>query len=874
MDMVGRTISRYEIISRLGEGGMGVVYKARDTHLDRIVALKVLPGGKVSDPDRKRRFMQEARAASALNHAGIVTVYDIDEADDISFIAMEYVSGKTLDAVIPRKGMRLGEALRIAIEVADALARAHAAGIVHRDLKPGNVMVTDDGHAKVLDFGLAKLTEPPEGDGDKDELAHTVTAEGMIVGTAGYMAPEQAEGRPADARADIFSFGCLLYEMLTGERAFRGSSPGSTIASILRDEPKPPSSIVADLPSDVDKVIRRCLRKDPARRFQTMADLKVALQELKEDSESGQIAINAVPARPRRRAVWAIAAPVLVLAAASAWFALRRPAEQTEPMRIVNVTAFEGNETQPDLSPDGNVVAYVWSGPRQDNDDIYVQQIGSGDPIRRTTDPARDVQPSFSPDGQQIAFAREREGRGWDVFVMPAFSGGERKVCTVNAITCAPRWSPDGRYLTVTHRAGREDRNSIRLVSVETGEMWPLSGSAGDDRGLVDLAGQISPDGRYLLFTRGLRFTGADLYYLPLADGYKPAGEARRLTSDAAGLRGFTWLRDSRTVIFGSSRAGASTVWRLDARSGGAPLRLPGVGDGTAMPAAALRADRLAFVQERQDSNIWSVDLETGARAQAVSSTLNEWSPAFSPDGKRIAFISDRSGYPELWVADRDGSRSTQLTDSKTGVMSPRWSPDGRRIAYTALSGGRWQTFIIGADGGAPVAVNADQDRMIEGGWSADGRFLYASGRDGIWRVPAAEGKAVAISTDRGWGVVESADGRYVYYANTMRGYRPGEPTAVWRVPVSGGEASEVIPAVLSANHFTVTPRGVFYISEPEHGRYAIRMLEFATGRQKLIAELDRTPNAGVSVSPDGRTLLWSQVDAENSDVMLIENFR
>lgn len=872
MDMVGRTISRYEITSRLGEGGMGVVYKARDKHLDRVVALKVLPADKVSDPDRKRRFVQEARAASALNHAGIVTVFDIDEVDGISFIAMEFVSGRTLDAVIPRKGMRLGEALRIGIQVADALARAHAAGIVHRDLKPGNVMITDDGQAKVLDFGLAKLTEPPQS--DEDAMARTITAEGMIVGTAGYMSPEQAEGRPADARADIFSFGCLLYEMLTGERAFRGNSPGSTIASILRDEPKPPSSVVADLPADADKVIRRCLRKDPARRFQTMADLKVALEELKEDSESGQIARNGASRRPRRRAAWIATAAVICAAAVGAWFAVRRPAEPPEPLRIVHVTAFEGNETQPDLSPDGNVVAYVWNGPGQDNDDIYVQQIGSGDPIRRTSDPARDVQPAFSPDGQQIAFAREREGRGWDVFVMPAFSGGERKVCTVNAMYCSPKWSPDGRYLTVTHRAGREDRNSIRLVSVETGEMRPLSGTAADDRGLVDLAGQISPDGRGLLFTRGLRFTGADLYYLPLADGYKPAGDARRLTSDASGLRGFAWLRDSRTVVFGSSRAGASTVWRLDARSGGAPLRLPGVGDSTAMPAAALRADRIAFVQELQDSNIWSIDLETGVRAQVVSSTLNEWSPAWSPDGKRIAFISDRSGYPELWVADRDGSRSTQLTDSKTGAMSPRWSPDGRRIAYTAVSGGRWQTYVIGADGGAPIAVNTDQERMIEGGWSLDGKFLYASGRDGIWRVPAAGGKAVAISKDHGWRAVESADGRYLFYANTMRGYRPGEPTAVWRVPAGGGEAAEVVPAVLSANHFAVTARGVYYISEPEHGRYSIRVQEFANGRLKVIAELDKPPNAGLSVSPDGRTLLWSQVDAENSDVMLVENFR
>jgi len=870
--MVGRTLSRYEITGRLGEGGMGVVYRARDTHLDRIVALKVLPAGKVSDPDRKRRFIQEAKAASALNHSGIVTVFDIDEADGISFIAMEYVAGKTLDQLIPRKGMRLNEALRIGIQVADALSRAHAAGIVHRDLKPGNVMVSDDGQVKVLDFGLAKLTEPQESEGG--EMARTVTAEGMIVGTAGYMAPEQAEGKPADARADIFSFGCLLYEMITGERAFRGNSPGSTIAAILRDEPKPPSSIIADVPPDVDKLIRRCLRKNPARRFQTMADLKVALEELKEDSESAPVPAGAVAAHRRRRAAWIAAGLAGCALAAGMWYALRKPVQPLPPMRITHITAFEGDETQPALSPDGNLVAYVWNGSKQDNNDIYVQQIGYGDPHRLTTDPASDVAPAWSPDGQFIAFARERDGRSWDVMVVPALGGMERKICTVSAMFCTPVWSPDGKYLTVTHRASRDDRSSIRLVSVDTGDILPLSGADTDDRGLVDLAGEISPDGRGLLFTRGLRFTGADLYYLPLGDGYKPAGDAQRLTSDAAGLRGFTWLSDSRTVIFGSTRAGASTLWRLDVRSGGAPVRLPGVGDNTGMPAASLRANRLAFVQESQDSNIWGVNLETGAKTEVIASTLNEWSPAWSPDGKRIAFISDRSGYAELWVADAGGSHSVQLTDSKAGAAEPRWSPDGRRIAYSAISGGRWQTYIIGADGGAPVAVGTDQQRLVEGGWTHDGKSLYASGRDGIWRVPASGGQAVPIAKDHGWRAVESSDGRYVYYANTMRGFRPGEPTAVWRVPAQGGEGAEVVPAVLSANHFAVSPRGVYYISEPEDGRYFIRMRDPATGRVKLIAELDKAPAAGISVSPDGRMLLWSQVDSENSDVMLVENFR
>ena len=326
--MIGRTISHYEVIEKLGEGGMGVVYKARDSHLKRFVALKVLPPEKVADPERKHRFVQEARSASALNHPNIVTVYDIDQSDGIDFIAMEYVEGKTLDELIGRKGLKLNEALKYAVQIADALAKAHAAGIVHRDLKPGNVMVTGDGRAKVLDFGLAKLTEaaPVSQDGTT-QTEHPATESGMIVGTVAYMSPEQAEGKKVDARSDIFSFGSLLYEMLTGRRPFRRDSPALTLAAILHLEPPP---LPSGIPSELERIIARCLRKDPARRFQTMADLKVTLEELKEDSDSGKLAGVPAPARPRNHRFLRptlAAAAVLVLAAGSVFLWQRMQAK-------------------------------------------------------------------------------------------------------------------------------------------------------------------------------------------------------------------------------------------------------------------------------------------------------------------------------------------------------------------------------------------------------------------------------------------------------------------------------------------------------------------------------------------------------------------
>src|SRR5512135_1512907 len=310
--MIGKTLGHYRVTERIGAGGMGVVYKARDLHLDRFVALKILPSEKVADAERKRRFVQEAKAASALNHPNIVHVYDIDQSDGTDFIAMEYVEGKTLDQRIGHRGLRLNDALKCAVQIADALAKAHSAGIVHRDLKPTNIMVNENGVVKVLDFGLAKLTEKIQGDkygstASLDAEGKSLTGEGLIIGTVSYMSPEQAEAKKVDARSDIFSFGSVLYEMVTGQRAFQGTSKISTLSAILHQEPEPVSTISSAIPADLEKLISRCMRKDPAKRFQHMDDVKVALDELKEESESGKL-VPAVPHVQRDRRV-----PVAVL---------------------------------------------------------------------------------------------------------------------------------------------------------------------------------------------------------------------------------------------------------------------------------------------------------------------------------------------------------------------------------------------------------------------------------------------------------------------------------------------------------------------------------------------------------------------------------
>ena len=367
----------YQIVGVIGAGGMGTVYQARDTRLDRVVAIKV------SEARFNARFEREARAVAALNHPHICTLYDVGP----NYLVMEYVEGRPLHGPMP-----LAQALRLAIQVADALAAAHRKGIVHRDLKPGNVLVTESG-VKVLDFGLAKMEEPASSEEEQPRTARPRTEEGTIVGTTAYMSPEQAEGKPVDARSDIFSFGAVLYEMLTGRRAFRGDTKLSILSAILKEGPEPASSVRKEIPQELERIITRCLRKNPERRFQHMDDLKVALEEVKEESDSGAAALKAA-APPRRRWVWAALLPVLLVAGFFAW-RMWWPPQPEEPLRAVELVTVPGVKSSPSFSPDGDHVAFAWNGPKQDNFDIYVQQIGAGPPLRLTTDSAHRLRPGM-----------------------------------------------------------------------------------------------------------------------------------------------------------------------------------------------------------------------------------------------------------------------------------------------------------------------------------------------------------------------------------------------------------------------------------------------------------------------------------------------
>jgi len=468
MLQTGSTISHFQILEKLGEGGMGIVYKARDQRLERIVAIKVLSSSTLASQGQRLRFIQEAKSASALSHPNIVTVYEIDTAGESTFIAMEYVEGRTLHAELRSHRLTIPEVLNYGIQIAGALSAAHAIGIVHRDIKPANILVTNNGSVKVLDFGLAKLTEkldlPVEPSAETQTLAASLTQEGTIVGTAAYMSPEQAEGKRVDPRSDVFSFGVVLYELVAGRPAFSGQTNMSILASILTQEPKPIAEI-REAPPDLAKVVHRCLRKDSARRFQVMADVKVALEELKEDLESGKLLPSASPLHRTGR--WRLALNILAAVAISAFvtagvlaWTTRRITPLRNP-RITRLTSDSGLTTDPAISLDGKLVAYASDRGGRGDLDIWLQQAEGGPPVRLTTNAANERQPAFSPEGTKVVFRSERENGG--IYVVSALGGEATRVANGGF---NPQFSPAGES-----RIGRAGKSQFRLPRKSTSSL-------------------------------------------------------------------------------------------------------------------------------------------------------------------------------------------------------------------------------------------------------------------------------------------------------------------------------------------------------------------------------------------------------------------
>jgi Tol biopolymer transport system component/tRNA A-37 threonylcarbamoyl transferase component Bud32 len=736
--VIGQTLGHYQITDKLGEGGMGAVYKARDTKLNRFVAIKALGG---TGGDRKARFLQEAQAASALNHPNIVTIYDFLTHDGHDYIVMEYVAGQTLGHVTPRTGLPLEKVLSYGIQMASALTAAHEAGIAHRDIKPSNILVRDDGAIKVLDFGLAKLTEmaPPTEDEATRTAGAPQTEEGAILGTIQYMSPEQAEGRKVDARTDVFSFGAVLYEMLTGRRAFQGDSKLSTMAAILKEDPKPPSEIAPDVPREMERLVQRCLRKDRERRYQLMKEVKLALEELKEESDSGRLSTSTASGvhvmAPTPASRWPIYAGVGVLVAAAAggmlWMRNREAPAVTKELSLRPLTQDAGYSGGTAISPDGKMVAYASDRAEPGNLDIWVQQIASGaQPIRLTRDPGRDSAPSFSPDGGQIVFSSSREGGG--IYIVSAFGGDERVV--MRGYSLNPAFSPDGQWI-----ASWRDPFANKTFIV------PASGGTPRQVASEFYAAQFaawSPDGKKILFA-GSREQG-DLnreWWLIDATGQNatPLKVRAVISREGQGRVPFpsSWTGDH---IYYSTR----NLYRIgiDGNSGkliGPPERLTQGASLEAGPSAALysgpRGWRIAFTSyATSQSQLYRLSLLSGGKGELNKAEplyqdgASRDTPSLSRDGSKLAYLKRAVDAFEIQVRDMASGAEKTLIRNNTG-MRVRISPDGRVVAYNLTPNNEKETdiYLMPSGGGASKKA-CDKCGMIYG-WAPDSRrIIFRSG--------------------------------------------------------------------------------------------------------------------------------------------------
>jgi Tol biopolymer transport system component len=768
----GTKLGPYEILSPLGTGGMGEVYRSRDMKLGREVALKVLPAELANDAERMTRFEREAKVLASLNHPNIATIHGMEESGDVRALVMELVPGQTLAELLMTsagttgRAMPLDEALPIATQIANGLEYAHERGIVHRDLKPANVKVTPDGVVKILDFGLAKALEGEVAASDPSSsptMSRLATQAGIILGTAAYMSPEQAKGKAVDRRADIWAFGCVLYEILTGKPVFSGETVTDILAAVVKDEPDW-ARLPKDTPTHVRVLLQRCLQRDPKQRLRDIGDARLALDEVLSGAAKELVASTGAATPVWRRTLpWALAGllAAALIAIGVAWkFAVPAPQAQ---MHFSAVTNFAGVQADPALSPDGRSVAFV--SERDGHYNIYVGLVGGGNLVQITNDPNLESRPTWSPDGATLAYARLNHSGLWDIWEVPALGGTPRRII-LNAKD--PAWSPDGHSLAYENVADRA--------------LW-LSGINGEGAHQItavprasyrDTDPRFSPDGRQLAFVTHTTGPYGKLGVLDVAS----RRVQQLLTHDHALALSPAWSPDGQVIYFASSRGGTMNIWRI-AASGGEPEQVTsGQGDDAQLDVSS-DGKRIVFSTWRTNVNIAQADLtakseQQNTRLLTTDPVRNQMAPAYSPDGKHIAYFSNLKGAEKesIWIANADGSNPVQLVRDNQVDVFPHWTPDSQHVIYksepTSGSGAVDDYRIISASGGVPEPIlkNVADDRFDIG---RDGRLLFTSSKDEVQTFDPRDNKTQVLGQLHGNRLWESPirfspDGRSVAY--------------------------------------------------------------------------------------------------------------
>ncbi len=720
---LGTRLGPYEILGQIGAGGMGEVYRARDTRLGREVAVKVLPAAVASDPERLKRFEKEARAASALNHPNIVTIHDIGESNGTAFIAMERVDGQTLRELLADGALPTKPLLAIATQVADGLAKAHTAGIVHRDLKPENVMVTKDGLVKILDFGLAKLTQPDDPSGaTQSPTVSGATEPGIVMGTAGYMSPEQALGRALDFRSDQFSFGSILYEMASGRRAFaRGSTP-ETLSAIIREEPEPIGSLAPLTPAPLRWLVERCLAKNPDDRYASTRDLARDLANLRDRSAEASGAALLAPGRPRAGGVMWMRVALVVLAGALAGVLLLRAPPRAVPAAgptrfLVETFSSASFYARPPVtglavSPDGRRIAFV--GGSATRFQLWVRALDETEP-RVVPGTEWAASPFWSPDGRRIAFFA-----GGKLQTI-AVAGGPPQVICETLFGSSGAWGPGGDILIGQWEGGGE--SGILRVSAEGGKPANLTKAAG---GHLHLWPTFLPDGRHFLFLDQEMDGAKHVVHVGSLDSResRPLFEADSRVEYASGGQ-LLFVRDAALL------ARPFDPDRLTFTGEAVPVA-PAISyfrrTGSGAFSISARANVLAYQPRPFDSRLVWLDRDGRPLGFVGAPAIFHQPPRLSPDGRRVA-VSVRDphvGIRDIWIYDVASGLPTRLTSVSGDGMLPVWSPDGSRLAYGSARKGGPDIYVRDLASGREAQVLALPGTQVPSGWSPDGtRIIY-----------------------------------------------------------------------------------------------------------------------------------------------------